>query len=172
LVAGAAWRRSFWLKAFPKSRFWGCDLHGPSIERARADAAHEGVADRATFEVVDGAQLPGREFDLVTTFDVLHDSADPAAMVRAARQTLAADGTYLASEPNLSPNLEENRNASGRLFYSASLLYCISVSLGQGGPGIGSDSDPEMVRQWGQGAGFSRIRTLPIGGGGFTEMCI
>lgn len=122
--------------------------------------------------MVDGAQLAGREFDLITTFDVLHDSADPVAIVRAGRRALTADGTYLASEPNFAPNLEENRNASGRLFYSASLLYCISVSLGQGGPGIGSDINSEMVRQWGQAAGFSRIRTLPIGGGGFTEMRI
>lgn len=159
-------------KAFPQSRFWGCDLHGPSIERARADAATEGVADRVIFEVVDGAHLAGREFDLVTTFDVLHDSANPAAIVRAARKRLTADGTYLSSEPNFSPKLEENRNASGRLFYAASLLYCISVSLGQGGPGIGSDINPEMVRQWGQAAGFSRIRALPTGGGGFTEMRI
>jgi 2-polyprenyl-3-methyl-5-hydroxy-6-metoxy-1,4-benzoquinol methylase len=157
-------------KAFPRSRFMGCDLHGPSIERARADAANEGVADRVVFEAIDGANLTGRQFDLVTTFDVLHDSADPAALVRAARRALKARGTYLASEPNFSPKLEDNRNPWGRMFYAASLLYCISVSLGQGGPGIGSDINAQMVEQWGQAAGFKRIRTLPIGGGGFTEM--
>jgi 2-polyprenyl-3-methyl-5-hydroxy-6-metoxy-1,4-benzoquinol methylase len=80
-------------KAFPKSRFYGYDAHGPSIERARAAAKSAGVADRALFEVVDGARIPAKGFDLITTFDVLHDSADPLAIVRSARAALAPDGS-------------------------------------------------------------------------------
>jgi SAM-dependent methyltransferase len=159
-------------KAFPKSRFWGYDPYAPVIERARADARAAGLADRVTFEVVDGARLPSRNFDLITTFDVLHDSVDPEAIVRSARMALAQNGTYLASEPSLSPKLEENINAMGRMFYAASLLYCMSVSLGQGGPGIGSDVNQDMVRRWGEAAGFSRIRELPVDDGAFIEMRI
>jgi SAM-dependent methyltransferase len=157
-------------KAFPKSRFWGYDHFGPVIERARAGARTAGLADRVTFEVMDGARLPARNFDLITTFDVLHDSANPTAIVRSVRQALAPSGSYFVLEPNLSPRLEENVHAMGRMFYAASLLYCMSVSLGQGGPGIGSDVNKEMVKGWGQAAGFSRIRELPIDGGGYLEM--
>ena len=159
-------------RAFQQSRFWGYDAHRPSIERARAEAQAAGLAGRVTFEVVDGTRMPARKFDLISTFDVLHDSADPAAIVRSVRSALAPDGSYLASEPSLSSKLEENINPMGRMFYAAAMLYCMSVSLGQGGPGIGSDINPDMVRQWGQAAGFSRIRSLPIDDGAFLEMRI
>ncbi len=51
-------------------------------------------------------------------------------------------------------------------------LYCISVSLGQGGAGIGSDIHEGMVREWSEMAGFSRFRKLPIEDpvSGFFEM--
>ena len=159
-------------KGFPQSRFWGYDVYAPSIESARTRAAAAGVGDRVTFEVVDGAELPARKFDLITTFDVLHDSANPEAIVRSARAALAPEGTYLVSEPSLSPKLEENINPMGRMFYAAALIYCMSVSLGQGGPGIGSDVNPAIVEQWGKAAGFHRIRELPVDGGAFLEMRI
>jgi 2-polyprenyl-3-methyl-5-hydroxy-6-metoxy-1,4-benzoquinol methylase len=157
-------------KAFPKSRFWGYDAHAPSIERARARAQEAGVADRVTFEAADSARMGRQGFDLVTSFDVLHDAADPAALVRSARRALAPGGSYLASEPGFSPHLVDNINLWGRTYYPATFMYCMSVSLGQGGAGIGSDISEEMVRAWGQAAGFTRIQRLPIDDGMFLEM--
>jgi hypothetical protein len=84
-------------KAFPKSRFWGYDPYEPAIEQARLSAKAAGVGDRVTFEAVDGVRLPPRGFDLITSFDVLHDSADPSAIVRSIRGALGADGSYLSS---------------------------------------------------------------------------
>jgi SAM-dependent methyltransferase len=149
-------------KAFPKSHFWGFDPHVPSIEWARANAQAQGLADRVTFEAVDGVDLPVRQFDLITSFDVLHDSAHPLAIVRAVHQALAPGGTYLTYEPSLSPNLEQNINPWGRLLYPVTTVYCMSVSLGQGGAGIGSDINEVMMREWSEMAGFTRFRKLPI----------
>jgi 2-polyprenyl-3-methyl-5-hydroxy-6-metoxy-1,4-benzoquinol methylase len=161
-------------KAFPKSRFWGFDPHLPSIERARANAKAQGLTDRVTFEAVDGVDLPRRQFDMISSFDVLHDSANPPAIVRAVRMALAPEGTYLAYEPNLSPNLEQNVTPWGRLLYPVTTLYCMSVSLGQGGAGIGSDINERLVREWSEMAGFGRFRKLPIEDpvSGFFEMRI
>ena len=159
-------------KAFPQSRFWGFDPHVPSIERARANAQAQGLADRVTFEAVDGVKLPARQFDLISGFDVLNDAANPPAIVRAVRGALAPDGTYLVMEPNLSPNLEENINTGGRFVYPVTTLYCTSVSLGQGGAGIGSDINERMVQGWSQMAGFSRFRKLPIKDAELFEMRI
>jgi SAM-dependent methyltransferase len=159
-------------KAFPQSRFWGFDQHAPSIERARANAQAEGLTDRVNFEVVDGANLPAREFDLISSFDVLHDSANPLAIVRGVRMALAPEGTYLALEPNLSPNLEENINAGGRFLYPVTTLYCMSVSLGQGGAGIGSDMNEGLLRGWSQMAGLSRFRKLLVNDADLFEMRI
>ena len=66
------------------------------------------------------------------------------------------------TSPTLSPNPEQNVNPWGRLLYPVTTLYCMSVSLGQGGAGIGSDINERMVREWSEMAGFRRFRTLPI----------
>jgi hypothetical protein len=63
--------------AFPRSRFIGYDVYEPAIQAARARVQDAGVADRVRLEVRDAAQGFGERFDVVTTFDVLHDSVDP-----------------------------------------------------------------------------------------------
>ena len=158
-------------KAFPQSRFWGFDPHVPSIEQARANAQAQGLADRVTFEAVDGVALEARRFDLVSSFDVC--TIPPTLQRSFARYTsLAPEGTYLAMEPNLSPNLEENIHMWGRFLYPATTLYCMSVSLGQGGAGIGSDINEGMLRGWSQVAGFGRFRKLPVQDAELFEMRI
>src|SRR5688500_2943389 len=50
----------------------------PCSSPARPDAEAAGVDDRVRFELCDvSAGLP-EAYDLVTTFDVVHDAADPA----------------------------------------------------------------------------------------------
>ena len=73
-------------QAFPRSRFVGSDYHAASIEVARQRAEQAGVADRIEFEVAGADGFSGTGFDLVTTFDALHDMGDP---VGAARHVLA-----------------------------------------------------------------------------------
>jgi hypothetical protein len=63
--------------AFPRSRFVGYDVYEPAIHAAQARVQDAGVADRVRLEVRDAAQGVGERFDVVTTFDVLHDSVDP-----------------------------------------------------------------------------------------------
>ncbi|MBR8638286.1 methyltransferase domain-containing protein [Streptomyces tuirus] len=85
---------------FPHSRFTGFDNFPGQVERARAKAGEAGVTDRVTFETVDAAQgLPGR-YDLVTTFDVIHDAAEPKRLLAAIRAAVKDDGDYLMLETN------------------------------------------------------------------------
>ena len=80
---------------FPDSTFTGSDYHGRSIELARKRAADAGVADRASFEVASAAAFAGTGYDLVTTFDCLHDMGDPlgcGASTSAARSGRTARG--------------------------------------------------------------------------------
>src|SRR5206468_939226 len=103
------------------------------VERARANAKTAGVSDRVTFDVVDCTKLPSQEFDFISTFDVVHDSVDPAGLLRSIRNALRPDGTYLMLEMNVSNRPEDNINPLGRMMYSASTLYCMTVSLAHGG---------------------------------------
>lgn len=118
-------------KAYPNSTFVGSDPHGPSIEAARKAAAEAGVSDRCTFEVATAETFSGNGYDLVTTFDCLHDMGDPVGAASHIRQSLAQNGTWLIVEPNAGDRLEDNLNPVGRIFYSASTLICIPNSRSQ-----------------------------------------
>jgi 2-polyprenyl-3-methyl-5-hydroxy-6-metoxy-1,4-benzoquinol methylase len=149
-------------KALPAAELHGYDVHTGSIERAQASAEAEGVADRVTFTVADGAELPQGRFDLLTTFDVVHDSADPVGLMSAIRGALREDGTYLMLEMNASGDVEENRNPLGKFLYNVSTLYCMTTSLAHGGAGIGACMGQEKARELAYAAGFTHFRKLPI----------
>jgi SAM-dependent methyltransferase len=149
-------------QAFPNSRFFGYDAHPGSVERARANAVSAGVGERVTFEVVDCTKLPADRFDFISTFDVIHDSVDPSGLLSSIREALKPDGTYLMLEMNVSNRPEENINPLGRMMYSASTLYCMTVSLAHGGAGIGALMGEDKARELVAAAGFSQFRRLPI----------
>ncbi len=65
---------------YPNSRFAGFDLHGGSIERAQETAAASDVADRVQYAVASAKDFPGRGYDLVCSFDSLHDMGDPVGV--------------------------------------------------------------------------------------------
>ncbi len=149
-------------KAFPKALVFGYDDHPASIERARANARIAGLRDRIGFEVVDCTNLPGERWDFITTFDVVHDSIDPVALLKSIRGALKPDGTFLMVEVNVSANLEDNLNPMGRMMYSMSTLYCMTVSLAHGGAGVGAVMGEPKARELCDQAGFTRFRRLPI----------
>ena len=149
-------------KAFPRALIFGYDSHPHSIERAQANARAAGLRDRIAFEAVDCTKLPAERWDFITTFDVVHDSVDPVALLKSIRQALKPDGTYLMLEMNVSGNLEDNLNPMGRMMYSMSTLYCMTVSLAEGGAGIGAVMGEPKARELCAQAGFTRFRRLPI----------
>jgi 2-polyprenyl-3-methyl-5-hydroxy-6-metoxy-1,4-benzoquinol methylase len=146
-------------KAYPKSRFVGFDYHASSIESARKHAADNGVADRVTFEVARAQDYPGRDYDLVAFFDCLHDMGDPIGAARHVRETLKPDGTWLLVEPFANDRLEDNLNAVGRIFYSASAVICTPASLSQDGAmALGAQAGEARLREIATAAGFRRFR--------------
>jgi cyclopropane fatty-acyl-phospholipid synthase-like methyltransferase len=82
-------------KAFPKSQFFGFDYHDKSIEGARAIAAREGLEVRLNFGVAKAKEFPGKDYDLVTVFDCLHDMGDPVGAATHVRNSLSKDGTWM-----------------------------------------------------------------------------
>lgn len=148
--------------AYPNAHIFGYDAHAGSIERARANAKAAGVADRVTFDVVDCTKLPAEQFDFIATFDVVHDSVDPVGLLKSIRNALKPDGTYLMVEVNVSNRPEDNINPMGRMMYSASTLYCMTVSLAHGGAGIGALMGEPKARELAASAGFSSFQRLPV----------
>ncbi|MEP7020731.1 MAG: class I SAM-dependent methyltransferase, partial [Pseudonocardiales bacterium] len=118
---------------YPDSTFIGSDYHEPSIELARKRAADAGVANRASFEVAPAQGFSGTGYDLVATFDCLHDMGDPLGAARHVREALAADGTWLVVEPIAGDTVAENLNPIGRVYYSFSSFLCVPNGLSQAG---------------------------------------
>lgn len=150
-------------EAFPQSRYVGYDLYEPAIRTAEAKAEEAGVADRVRFEVRDAALGLGGPFAVVTTFDVLHDSVDPLAILRAIRSGLSADGRYVCVDINCADRPEENVGPMGTVLYGLSLAYCLPVSLAGGGAGLGTLGLPESrLTELATKAGFSQVRRVTI----------
>ncbi|MGI8604467.1 MAG: class I SAM-dependent methyltransferase [Verrucomicrobiales bacterium] len=146
-------------QSYPASRFFGYDYHEGSIERARHLAAQAGLADRVSFEVAPSKQYPGREYDLVTFFDCLHDMGDPKGAASHVRETLAPDGTWMIVEPFAHDELADNLNPIGRIFYAASTMICTPASLSQEvGLALGAQAGERRLREVVTAAGFSRFR--------------
>jgi SAM-dependent methyltransferase len=146
--------------AFPNATVTGYDPHLASIDRARALAVQEGVADRVSFEVGFADDYPGADLDLVCLFDCLHDMGDPAAALRHIRSTLAGDGTVLLVEPFAHGHLPEDLNPVGRVFFNASATICVpnALSQGDGLTALGAQAGEDAILDLAGEAGFTRAR--------------
>jgi len=146
-------------QAYPKSRFFGFDSHGASIETARQRAAEAGVADRAQFTEASAKTYSDGDFDLVCFFDCLHDMGDPVGAARHAHEALKPNGTVMLVEPYANDRLEENMNPVGRMFYAASTFVCTPNSLSQEvGLGLGAQAGEARLRDVFLKAGFTSVR--------------
>jgi ubiquinone/menaquinone biosynthesis C-methylase UbiE len=144
---------------YPESEFVGSDYHAGSIELARKRAADAGVADRTSFEVASAQTFTGRGYDLVTTFDCLHDMGDPSGAAKHIRQSLASDGTWLIVEPAAADDLAGNLNPVGRIYYNFSTFLCVPNALSQtGGFALGAQAGEAAIRRVVTDAGFTRFR--------------
>ena len=150
-------------QAFPHSRYVGYDIFEPTIVQARAHAQAAGVADLVRFEHRDvSAGLP-EQYDVITTFDVVHDAVDPRGLLRAIQQALRLDGRYVCLDMNCSEKLEENAGPLKSLLYGFSMLYCMTTSLAGHGEGLGTVGLPEAtLRELCMEAGFSSIWRVPL----------
>lgn len=143
---------------YPRSRFTGYDLAGDAIGHAAARARRLGLTN-LSFETRDLTGYAAREcFDLVTSFDAVHDQKDPAALVRALRGALRPGGVYLMQDIGGSARLENNLDFPMASFlYAVSCAHCTPISLGQGGEGLGTMWGWETAEAMLEAAGFAEV---------------
>ena len=147
------------------STFVGYDLGEDAITKARAEARELGLGN-AAFEVLDVTRLPAEPaFDLITSFDAIHDQRDPATVLRCIADALAPGGVYLMVEPKASSRLEENiGNPFAPYIYGMSVLHCMTVSLAAGGAGLGTAWGEQTARRMLGEAGFGSIEVVDAPG--------
>jgi SAM-dependent methyltransferase len=150
-------------QAFPSSRYTGYDIFQTQVDRAVENARMAELSDKITFKVADVSKGLPEKYDVVSTFDVIHDAVNPRGLLKGIRQSLKDGGIYVCLDINCSDKLEENLGPLGALFHGFSVLYCMTVSLAQGGEGLGTVGFHEKkVRELCQEAGFREVRRVEM----------
>jgi 2-polyprenyl-3-methyl-5-hydroxy-6-metoxy-1,4-benzoquinol methylase len=144
---------------YPHSRFFGYDLSNEAIEYARNEAARRGLTN-ITFEQRDLTHWnePGR-FDWITALDAIHDQARPDLVLAAIRAALKPGGVFFMQDIDASSDPSKNLDHPlGALLYTISCMHCMTVSLAQGGMGLGAVWGVERAEKMLKEAGFPDVR--------------
>lgn len=150
-------------EAFPAAQVDGVDLSRHAIDRAEVKLAlvpNASVQLGRAEEVTDAGA-----YDLVLTFDCLHDMTRPADAIAAVRRAVKDDGTWLVKEIRCWPTWEENRrNPMLAMFYGLSLTTCMASATSEpGGAGLGTVGlNGELLESMAREAGFTRFRVHDV----------
>jgi len=150
-------------ESFPKSRFTGYDFSEEGVTRARREAEAKGLSN-LRFEIKDVARLDGGEkFDLITAFDSIHDQAQPARVLKGISDCLKPDGIFLMQDIAGSSHVQNNmEHPIGPFGYTVSCMHCMTVSLAQGGDGLGAMWGEELAEKMLGDAGFNSVEVSKL----------
>jgi SAM-dependent methyltransferase len=142
--------------AFPAAHVVGVDINAASVAAAQAHPDAAGLAN-LEFRVgdvsslcTDAPALAGR-FDLVLSFDAIHDLPDPSGAMRSARSLLKLESgaVFAMVDIRAGTGLRQNLGHDmGAFLYCVSLMHCMPQGLacdscGRPGEGLGM--------MWGRG---------------------
>ena len=152
-------------EAFPRSRFTGFDFSDTGLAAAVAEADHKGLTN-VRFDKHDAARLgETARFDFITTFDAVHDQARPDLVLAGIAQALRPGGVYLCVEFAGSSKLSENLDHPfGPFGYTISCMHCMTVSLADGGMGLGAMWGEQKAQEMLTDAGFTSIEAAHVDG--------
>jgi SAM-dependent methyltransferase len=152
-------------QAFPRSRFVGFDFSDTGLAAAAAEADRKDLTN-VRFEKRDAARLDETaRFDLITTFDSVHDQARPDLVLAGIARALRQGGVYLCVDISASSKLSENLDHPlGPFLYTTSCMHCMTVSLAEGGMGLGAMWGEQTARKMLGDAGFTSIEGTQVDG--------
>jgi 2-polyprenyl-3-methyl-5-hydroxy-6-metoxy-1,4-benzoquinol methylase len=150
-------------RAFPASRFTGIDFSDEAIATGVEEAARLGLTN-ATFECHDLTQLDKvAAYDVITTFDAIHDQAQPARVLENIYRALRPGGVFLMVDIKASSRLEDNVGVPlSTHFYTISMMHCMTVSLALDGVGLGTVWGRQLATSMLADAGFDDVRVSEI----------
>lgn len=147
-------------RAYPRSSFHGFELSTHALDRARERLGH---LDNVTLHHERAEQLPaGAGYDLVLTFDCLHDMTQPMDAIRAIRDAIADDGTWLIKDIRSTGRWSaDRRNPMLAMMFGFSVSSCMSSALSEpGGAGLGTlGFNASVAESMVRDAGFTRFTT-------------
>ncbi|HIK15825.1 MAG TPA: methyltransferase domain-containing protein [Leptolyngbyaceae cyanobacterium M33_DOE_097] len=103
------------------------------------------------------------EYDLITTFDAVHDQARPDLVLQGIYNALRPDGIYLMQDIRASSELGNNLDhPTAPYLYAISCMHCMTVSLAAGGMGLGTVWGQEKALEMLAEAGFQDVEVKTL----------
>ncbi|KAI2509272.1 sterol 24-C-methyltransferase [Fragilaria crotonensis] len=130
-------------RTFPNSNFHGFEVSKEALSIAAHNIAGSKLRNVFLHDANEAENSLGdheNAFDVVTTFDVLHDAPNPAALIDQVRRALKSSGVWLLADIPAAPTMRDNiANPSGGLYFAFSACLCMSCSLStKDGAGLGT----------------------------------
>ncbi len=153
-------------RTFPKSTIEGFDISQFALDRAEERREDEGATNVVFHDPRNHPIASDARYDLICTFDCIHDMTHPTEMMTTIRKALKPDGTWLLvdikAQDSLALNVTKNPMAS--LLYGISVLSCMSSAMSEpGGEGLGTlGLSASRAEQMAREAGFSRFTKLDV----------
>jgi 2-polyprenyl-3-methyl-5-hydroxy-6-metoxy-1,4-benzoquinol methylase len=144
---------------YPASRFTGIDLSEEAVGYARAQAAGLNNLEYLVRDLSDFDRTAESEaYDFITTFDAIHDQAQPLNVLKGICRALKSDGVYLMQDISGTGHVDKDiEHPLGTLLYTISCMHCMTVSLAQGGEGLGAMWGEEKTQEYLRKAGFRSV---------------
>jgi 2-polyprenyl-3-methyl-5-hydroxy-6-metoxy-1,4-benzoquinol methylase len=160
-------------KAWPNSRFTGYEFRDQALDRGRAQAESLGLSN-VRFLNRDLVEMEeSTAYDLVTAFDVIHDQAEPRKVLRNVVTALRPGGTFLMVDIKASSHVHDNvQYPMAPFLYTTSTMHCMTVSLEQGGEGLGSMWGEQKAVELLAEAGFEDVAVHEVEGDVFNSYYI
>jgi SAM-dependent methyltransferase len=148
-------------KAYPKSTFHGFEISETALTIAAYNVAQAKLTNVHLHDANVDPLGNHTELELVTTFDVLHDAPDPAALIDQVRKTGAV---WILGDVPCQDGIRNNVNnfTSSDMFFAFSTCACMASAMSKpGGAGLGTlgFSIPVAERMLKAG-GFNTVEVL------------
>jgi 2-polyprenyl-3-methyl-5-hydroxy-6-metoxy-1,4-benzoquinol methylase len=161
---GDGWASIALSKSFPLIKIDAIDVDLFSINNASKNIKEAGLSDRISAHASPIEKAPLEEkYDLVMTFESVHDMAYPIDALRKMKEMVSENGAVLVGDVKMKEKVEEKNDFAGRLYYNFSVLMCLPQSMEYpNSQATGAAMTPSTFRNYAKEAGFSKIDTLPI----------
>ena len=152
-------------KAFPNSIFHGYEV---SEQALSVGATHLARSKQRNAFLIDANDDPlgahAHEYDVITTYDVLHDAPNPAELIQQVKKALKPGGVWILGDIPAKDTLRENieSNPKARNYFAFSTCLCMSCSLStKDGAGLGTlgFTVPVAKKMLNEG-GFSKVKVM------------
>ena len=161
---GDGWASIALARLFPMAKIDAIDADSSSIKNASRNVQEAGLSDRVSLHLttIEKASLK-EKYDLVMTFESIHDIAYPIKALQKMREMLASRGTVLVGDVKMKDVLEEKNDFAGRFYYNFSVLLCLPQSMAYpDSEATGAAMTPSTFKRYAKEAGFSKIDVLPV----------